>query len=45
MTDLSLPLLATVFIVGSVVLAVAGLLLWRRLVKGQTAVRLGRYLD
>jgi hypothetical protein len=35
-TDLSLPLLATVFIVGSVVLAVAGLLLWRRLVKGQS---------
>jgi hypothetical protein len=35
-TDLSLPLLAAIFITGSVVLAVAGLLLWRRLVKGQS---------
>jgi hypothetical protein len=35
-TDLSLPLLAAIFIAGSVVLAVAGLLLWRRLVKGQS---------
>jgi hypothetical protein len=35
-TDLNLPLLATLFILGSVVLSVAGLLVWRRFVKGQS---------
>ncbi len=36
MTDLSLPVLAALFIPGSVVLAVVGLLLWRGVVKGQS---------
>ncbi|HEX3623028.1 MAG TPA: hypothetical protein VHT97_11995 [Acidimicrobiales bacterium] len=36
MTDLGLPLLAALFILGSVAVAVGGLMLWRRMVKGQS---------